>query len=148
YRIRYSQEDDQLLCESAGWNDFGRGDNSGPAPDPDDVGASAATALGRGHGSHLFTGWIYDVLKPIAQELKVAHPAMLKAIVASKKKNDKVDARRISDLLRCNLLPECYMAPRAIRDLRRMLRYVSKTRRKQLINGCYQSGHEAHPVGI
>jgi transposase len=71
----------------------------------------------------LFTGWIYDVLKPIAQELKVAHPAMLKAIVASKKKNDKVDARRISDLLRCNLLPECYMAPRAIRDLRRMLRY-------------------------
>ena len=48
---------------------------------------------------------------------------MLKAIAASKKKNDKVDARKISDLLRCNLLPECYMAPTAIRDLRRMLRY-------------------------
>lgn len=71
----------------------------------------------------LFTGWIYDVLKPLAQELKVAHPAMLKAIAASKKKNDKVDARKISDLLRCNLLPECYMAPSAMRDLRRMLRY-------------------------
>ena len=71
----------------------------------------------------LFTGWIYDVLKPLAQELKVAHPTMLKAIAASKKKNDKVDARKISDLLRCNLLPECYMAPSAVRDLRRMLRY-------------------------
>jgi transposase len=71
----------------------------------------------------LFTGWIYDVLKPMAQELKVAHPAMLKAIAASKKKNDKVDARKISDLLRCNLLPECYMAPSAIREMRRMLRY-------------------------
>jgi transposase len=71
----------------------------------------------------LFTGWIYDLLKPLADELKVAHPAMLKAITASKKKNDKVDARTISDLLRCNLLPECYMAPCAIRDLRRVLRY-------------------------
>ena len=71
----------------------------------------------------LFTGWIYDLLKPLAKELKVAHPAMLKAIAASKKKNDKVDARTIADLLRCNLLPECYMAPCAIRDLRRVLRY-------------------------
>jgi hypothetical protein len=34
---------------------------------------------------------------------------MLKAITASKKKNDKVDARTIADLLRCNLLPECYI---------------------------------------
>jgi transposase len=71
----------------------------------------------------LFTGWIYDLLKPLAQELKVAHPPMVKAIAAAKKKNDKVDARMIADLLRCNLLPECYMAPRVIRDLRRMLRY-------------------------
>jgi len=71
----------------------------------------------------LFTGWVYDHLKPLAQELKVAHPAMLKAIAASKKKNDKVDARKIADLLRCDLLPECYMAPRAMRDLRRVLRY-------------------------
>jgi transposase len=48
---------------------------------------------------------------------------MLKAIAAAKKKNDKVDARMIADLLRCNLLLECYMAPVMIRDLRRMLRY-------------------------
>ena len=36
----------------------------------------------------LFTGWVYDFLKPYAIELKVAHPAMLKAITAAKKKND------------------------------------------------------------
>jgi transposase len=71
----------------------------------------------------LFTGWVYDHLKPLAQESKVAHPAMLKAITASKKKNDKVDARKIADLLRCDLLPECYMAPSAVRELRRVLRY-------------------------
>lgn len=71
----------------------------------------------------LFTGWIYDFLKPYAVELKVAHPAMLKAISASKKKNDRDDAERIADLLRCDLLPECYMASREIRELRRILRY-------------------------
>ena len=71
----------------------------------------------------LFTGWIYDQLRPMAQELKVAHPAMLKAIAASKKKNDRIDARKIADLLRCNLLPECYMASSRTRQLRRLLRY-------------------------
>jgi transposase len=71
----------------------------------------------------LFTGWIYDYLLPFAQDLKVAHPEMLKAITASKKKNDLADAEKIADLLRCNLLPECYMAPTEQRDLRRVLRY-------------------------
>ncbi len=71
----------------------------------------------------LFTGWIYDYLLPHAQELKVAHPAMLKAITAAKKKNDAADAEKIADLLRCNLLPECYMAPEEQRNLRRNLRY-------------------------
>ena len=71
----------------------------------------------------LFTGWIYDHLLPHAQELKVAHPAMLKAITAAKKKNDAADAEKIADLLRCNLLPECYMAPEEHRNLRRILRY-------------------------
>lgn len=71
----------------------------------------------------LFTGWIYDFLRPHAQSLLVAHPAMLKAISASKKKNDRVDAGKIADLLRCNLLPVCYMAPAELRELRRVLRY-------------------------
>ena len=71
----------------------------------------------------LFTGWIYDFLLPHAEELKVAHPAMLKAITAAKKKNDAADAEKIADLLRCNLLPECYMAPEEHRNLRRILRY-------------------------
>jgi len=71
----------------------------------------------------LFTGWIYDFLKPHCRELKVAHPKMLKAIAGSKKKNDRVDAEKIADLLRCNFLPECYMAPENIRELRRVLRY-------------------------
>jgi transposase len=71
----------------------------------------------------LFTGWVYDFLKAHALELKVAHPEMLKAITAAKKKNDMADAERLADLLRVNLLPECYMAPEEMRELRRVLRY-------------------------
>ncbi len=40
----------------------------------------------------LFTGWIHDHLQPFAQELQIAHPAMLKAIACAKKKNDRLDA--------------------------------------------------------
>src|SRR5256886_476431 len=40
----------------------------------------------------IFTGWIYDYLKPHAAGVKVAHPLMLRAIAASKKKNDQIDA--------------------------------------------------------
>lgn len=71
----------------------------------------------------VFTGWIYDFLLPHADELKVGHSYMLKAICASKKKNDRIDARKLADALRCDLLPECYMPPSAVRDLRQVLRY-------------------------
>jgi hypothetical protein len=43
--------------------------------------------------STIFTGWIYDFLLPHAETVKVAHPLMLRAIAAAKKKNDKIDAR-------------------------------------------------------
>jgi len=71
----------------------------------------------------IFTGWIYDFLKPHAVELKVAHPEMLKAITAAKKKNDLADAEKLADLLRVNLLPECTMLSEELRELRRILRY-------------------------
>ena len=71
----------------------------------------------------IFTGWIYDYLLPHAEKVKVAHPLMLRAIAASKKKNDRIDASKIADCLRCDFLPECHMASTEIRDRRRTLRY-------------------------
>jgi len=88
----------------------------------------------------LFTGWIYDFLRPHAVELKVAHPEMLKAITAAKKKNDRADAETLADLLRVNLLPECVMMSEELRELRRILRYRNMivrtaTRMKNKISG-------------
>lgn len=73
----------------------------------------------------LFSGWIYDTLQPYSAQLEMAHPAKMKAISAGKKKSDAIDARTIADLVRCNLLPACYVATPRIRELRRLLRYRS-----------------------
>jgi len=50
----------------------------------------------------------------------------MKAIGAAKKKNDRLDARKIADLVRCNLLPSCYVPPAEMRELRRLLRYRNR----------------------
>jgi transposase len=71
----------------------------------------------------IFTGWIYDHLLPHAEKVKVAHPLMLRAIAAAKRKNDRIDAGKIADCLRCDFLPECHMASTEIRNRRRILRY-------------------------
>jgi transposase len=51
----------------------------------------------------MFTGWVYDHLIKYSPQVKVAHPAMLKAI--SGKKNDRVDAQKISRSSALQLLP-------------------------------------------
>jgi len=71
----------------------------------------------------IFTCWIYDHSLPHAAQVKVAHPLMLRAIAAAKKKNDKIDAGKIADFLRCDFLPECHMVSTEIRDRRRTLHY-------------------------
>lgn len=71
----------------------------------------------------IFTSWVYDLLEPFSHEMRVAHPYMLKAISAAKKKSDRIDAAMLADLLRADLFPECYMMPIEMRDLRRLMRY-------------------------
>jgi len=80
----------------------------------------------------IFTGWIYDHLLPHAEAVKVAHPLMLRAIAAAKKKNDRIDAGKIADCLRCDFLPECHIAPTPIRDRRRVLRYRNLVQRQSV----------------
>lgn len=73
-----------------------------------------------------FSGWIHDTLAPYADDLAVAHPADLEAITKSKKKSDGIDADKITDLLRVDLLERVWMPPREWRELRRLLRYRNR----------------------
>lgn len=71
----------------------------------------------------VFTGWIYDHLQPHAAALNVSHPLILRAIAAAKEKNDRIDSSKICDCLRCDFLPQYYMASAALWERRRTLRY-------------------------
>ncbi len=42
--------------------------------------------------------WIYHCLQPHSAELKMAHPARLKAITAAKRKTDRLNARTLADI--------------------------------------------------
>jgi len=53
----------------------------------------------------------------------LVHPSRCKAIASARLKNDKVDAAILGQLLRADLLPEAWIAPPVIRQLRALLRH-------------------------
>ncbi|HUP21980.1 MAG TPA: IS110 family transposase, partial [Thermoanaerobaculia bacterium] len=67
--------------------------------------------------------WLADLLEAEGHELHLSHPLRTKAIAAARVKTDAVDARTLAHLLRTDLLPEAYVAPRELRDLRDLLRH-------------------------
>ena len=46
--------------------------------------------MDRGNGGTIFTGWVYDYLKPYARQLQVGNPLMMKAITAAKRKTTRL----------------------------------------------------------
>src|SRR3979409_335634 len=81
-----------------------------------------SSAADHGDGSNDLHRRIYDHLLTHAEQVKVAHPLMLRAIAAAKRKNDRIDAGKIADCLRCDFRPECHTVSAEIRDRRRTLR--------------------------
>jgi transposase len=67
--------------------------------------------------------WLADVLEEAGYELHLAHPLRTKAIASARVKTDSVDALMLAHLLCADLLPEAYIAPRELRDLRDLLRH-------------------------
>jgi transposase len=66
--------------------------------------------------------WLAQLLEDRGCELHLAHPLRTTAIASARVKTDAVDARTLAQLLRADLLPEAYIAPRELRDLRDLLR--------------------------
>jgi len=64
-----------------------------------------------------------EVLQDLGLEVKLANPSKVKIIPESLIKTDKVDAGALAQLLRTNFLPDCYLAPRELREARDLLRY-------------------------
>src|SRR5215469_13379872 len=68
-------------------------------------------------------GWLLELLEDYGFEPHMVHPLQCKAIASARLKNDKVDAATLAQLLRADLLPEAWIAPPQVRQLRAMLRH-------------------------
>jgi transposase len=68
-------------------------------------------------------GWLAALLEDYGFEAHLVHPLRCKAIASARLKNDKVDAATLAQLLRADLLPEAWIAPPAVRQLRALLRH-------------------------
>jgi transposase len=67
--------------------------------------------------------WLADLLEGYGFEAHLVHPLRCKAIASARLKNDKVDAAMLAQLLRADLLPEAWLAPAKVRQLRALLRH-------------------------
>jgi len=66
--------------------------------------------------------WAADVLVAAGAEVHLAHPLGVKAFAYRRVKNDEKDAADLADLLRMGRLPEAWIAPAEIRELRELTR--------------------------
>lgn len=64
---------------------------------------------------------IYDLLSTLVGRAVVAHPAKVKLIAEARVKTDKVDVLTLAHLLRADMLPEVWVPPQHVRDLRALL---------------------------
>src|SRR6266487_411132 len=68
-------------------------------------------------------GWLVELLEDYRFDPHLVHPLQCKAIASARLKNDKVDAATLAQLLRADLLPEAWIAPAEVRQLRALLRH-------------------------
>jgi len=72
--------------------------------------------------------WLYDLLKPYVFKVVVCDPRK-NALLKSGNKNDRMDARKLADLLRAGLLSPVYHGQDGLRSLRELARaYLTLTR--------------------
>jgi transposase len=83
--------------------------------------------------------WAADALAAAGAEVHLAHPLGVKAFSHRRVKNDELDARDLADLLRMGRLPEAWIAPGEIRELREITRYRGKL--VQLRTSCKDQVH-------
>ena len=59
----------------------------------------------------------------VGEEIQLAHPLKTKTIASATIKTDRIDATILAHLGRADLVPQAYIPPREVRDLREILRH-------------------------
>lgn len=66
--------------------------------------------------------WFLDQVESYVHSVHLATPFKVRIIAESKAKTDRYDSRMLAELLRINFLPESFIAPREVRELRELIR--------------------------
>jgi transposase len=82
------------------------------------LGAEVAVAL----EATLYWAWLHDRLAGAGYAVTVAHPQQVKLICAARCKTDPVDALKLAELLRMDLLPAIWIPDAETRSQRKLLR--------------------------
>jgi transposase len=88
--------------------------------------------------------WLHDLLKPHVTQVLVCDPRK-NALLKAGNKNDRIDARKLADLLRCGLLSPVYHGAHGVRTLKELARsYLAVTqdltRVMNRLKALYRSG--------
>lgn len=67
--------------------------------------------------------YLYECWEPLVEEVQLAHPLKTKAIASARIKTDRIDKRILAQLGLADLVPQAYIPPREVRDLRDVLRH-------------------------
>jgi len=84
---------------------------------------------------------VYDLLEPLAERVVVANPIQVKQIANARVKTDIRDTRILARLLAANLVPEVWVPPQHVRQLRQLL-----SQRRQLVETHTQIVNRMHSV--
>jgi transposase len=84
---------------------------------------------------------LYDQLAPLVREVKIAHPLLVKLISAARVKTDTRDTLQLARLLAAGLIPEVWVPPPPVRELR-----VLVAHRQRLVRQRTQAANRLHSV--
>jgi len=93
---------------------------------------------------YAFVEWAHDL--PL--DIVLSHPQKTRVIAESRIKTDTINSKVLADLLRTNYLPQSYLAPADVRDIRELIRFrTTIVRMKALFetkiyNAVYKNGEK------
>ena len=96
--------------------------------------------------------WCYDIVAPVVGRAVVANPLQVKWIAAAAVKTDKHDAVKLAKLLAANLIPEVWVPPTHVRELRALLAHrqalvKQQTAAKNRLHSLLHRHHLTPPAG-
>ncbi len=75
--------------------------------------------------------WVVDIISPLVTRVVISHPRSLAWIAKDSLKNDKLDARKLADLMRSNLVHEVYLPKHNRRTFKQIVRHYDEATRAQ-----------------